>query len=71
MSITSFLDLRAVTDTLRKCIEDNVTHDIKTQVSAISTIFHKLLSYRDTTIRLVRVAPGSDLRSSTRVRPER
>ncbi|XP_063694240.1 uncharacterized protein LOC134825960 isoform X1 [Bolinopsis microptera] len=42
-------DLRAVTDTLRKCIEQNVTHDIKNQVTDINTIFVKLLSYRDTT----------------------
>ncbi|KAL5263147.1 hypothetical protein ACHWQZ_G008532 [Mnemiopsis leidyi] len=43
-------DLRAVTDTLTKCVEFNAAHDIKNQAGVIGNIFVSLISYRDTTI---------------------
>jgi len=44
-------NLVAITDTLSLCLEDSDTHDIKRHTSDISSIFTKLLSYRNTTTK--------------------
>lgn len=60
--------MRAVTDTLTRCVEFNAAHDIKNQAGVIGNIFVSLISYRDTTIRFVRAAVRAEIRVTVRVK---